>query len=97
MIVNLATLDRLIETYIPEFWNTKEPFEINYLKSQLVVSTQWFTTTELLGKKLKFLKRNQTIPKLFHESWFINKEFNISNRNDGVTFPSTYKKVFKLL
>ena len=30
---------------------------------------------------------------LFAESWFINKESNILNRNDGVAFPSTYTKL----
>ena len=29
--------------------------------------------------------------RLFAESWFINKESNVLNRNNGVTFPSTYK------
>ena len=31
--------------------------------------------------------------RLFAESWFINKESNILNRNDGVAFPSTYTKL----
>ena len=31
--------------------------------------------------------------RLFAESWFINKESNILNRNDGVAFPSTYIKL----
>ena len=36
---------------------------------------------------------------LFAESWFINKESNILNGNNGVTFPSTVLpiKVIKLL
>ena len=32
--------------------------------------------------------------RLFAESWFINRESNILNRNDAVTFPSTYTKLF---
>ena len=31
--------------------------------------------------------------RLFAESWFINKESNILNRNDGVALPSTYTKL----
>ena len=31
--------------------------------------------------------------RLFTESWFINKESNILNRNDGVAFSSTYTKL----
>ena len=31
--------------------------------------------------------------RLFAESCFINKEFNVLNRNDGVVFPSTYTKL----
>ena len=34
---------------------------------------------------------------LFAESWFINKKSNISNRNDGVTFHSMYKKLINFL
>ena len=30
---------------------------------------------------------------LFTESWFINKESNVLNRNDGVAFPSAYTKL----
>ena len=31
--------------------------------------------------------------RLFAESWFINKESNVSNRNGGAAFPSTYTKL----
>ena len=31
---------------------------------------------------------------LFAESWFINKESNGLNRNNGVVFPSTYTELF---
>ena len=31
--------------------------------------------------------------RLLTESWFINKESNILNKNDGVAFPSTYTKL----
>ena len=31
--------------------------------------------------------------RLFTKSWFINKEFNVLNRNDGVALPSAYIKL----
>ena len=39
-----------------EFRNIEKPSERDNLKSQLPVNIRWFTTTELQGKKLKFLK-----------------------------------------
>ena len=31
--------------------------------------------------------------RLFAESWYINKESNVLNRNDSVAFPSIYSKL----
>ena len=42
---------------------------------------------QILKTELDYSKR------LFAESWFINKESNILNRNVGVAFPSTYTKL----
>ena len=33
--------------------------------------------------------------RLFAESWFSNEKPEVMNRNDGHTFPSVYKKLFK--
>ena len=49
-------------------------------------------------QEVQILKTESDYSKqLFAESWFINKEFIILNRNDDITFPFTYEKLPKLL
>ena len=48
-----------------------------------MISIAW-QEAQILKTESDYSKR------LFAESWFINKETNILNRNDGVAFPSTY-------
>ena len=48
-----------------------------------------WSKVEVLKTETDYLKR------LFAESWFINEKPEVMNRNDGHTFPSVYKKLFK--
>ena len=48
--------------------------------------TAW-QEAQILKTESDYFKR------LFAESWFINKESNVLNRNDGVPFLSTYTKL----
>ena len=51
-------------------------------------------TILIAWQKAQILKTDSDYSKrLFAESWFINKESNVLNRNDGVAFPSIYTKL----
>ena len=48
----------------------------------------------IASQKAQILKTESDYSKrLFAKSWFIHKESNVLNRNDGVAFPSTYTKL----